>query len=122
MVIQLSESKRNQKLEIVHRTLDEELDIINLNRIPELIESLKVIAKDLGDAIYLPDFNRVEEMPPESYSCLGCGSTNLRTILIHEVSDVGEFPINPGPVYVKTCKACGHIYHVDEKGEECIIE
>ena len=122
MVIQLSESKRNQKLEIVHRTLDEELSVIDLNNIPELVESLKLIARDLGDAIYLPDFNHIDGIPPESYSCTGCGSTSLRTILMHEVSDVGEFPINPGPVYIKTCKACGHIYHVDESGKLCQVD
>ena len=113
---------RNQKLEIVHRILDEELSFIDLNNIPKLVESLKLIAKDLGDAIYLPDFNHVGNIPPESYSCPGCGSTNLSTILMHEVSDVDEFPTNPGPVYVKTCKACGHIYHVDESGKLCRVD
>ena len=122
MVIQLSESKRNQKLEIVHRTLDEELSFIDLNNIPEIVESLKLIVRDLGDAIYLPDFNHVTGIPPESYSCTRCGSTSLSTILMHEVSDVGEFPINPNPLYVKTCKACGHIYHIDESGKLCQVD
>ena len=112
----MSELKTNQKLEVVHRTLDEQLDIIDLNNIPELIESLKMIAKDLGDAIYLPDFNHVDGIPPESYSCPRCGATNLKTILMHEVPDMEEFPIDVGQIYVKTCKACGHIYHVDESG------
>lgn len=122
----MNESQK-QKLELTHRNLVEQLDFVDLNRIPELIEGLKIIAEDLGDAIYLPDFNHVVDLPPESYSCDKCGSTNLRTILMRETLEVDLKPTedeitNLGTIYIKTCQACGHIYHVDSAGKLCQVD
>lgn len=117
---------QKQKLEISHRLLNDQLNFIDLNNINEFVSSLKIIADDIGNAIYLPDFNDLVDLPVNSYLCPNCGSTNLKTVLTHKIksslesegSEKGKI-INTSQVYEKTCGACGQVFNIDRDGAIC---
>ena len=117
---------QTQKLEVAHRSLIDQLSFIDLHNIDEFILSLKMIADDIGNAIYLPDFNNIANLPVNTYSCPNCGSTNLKTVLIHGLKsslktkglDKGKI-INMNQIYEKTCRACSQVYKINQNGVIC---
>lgn len=109
------------KLEIAHKNLVEQLDLIDIDNMPGIIESLKLITKGLGNALYLPDFNNISGLPVESFSCDACGSTNIETTLTFKEPRPSSKGAKHGSVYMKYCNACKHTYHVDEAGKLCIV-
>lgn len=113
-------NKNKPALETIHRDLNDQVNFVSIKNFEVFLESLRTLVDDLGDAIYLPDFNNIGDEPIESYSCPLCGSTNLKTILMHKTS-VLEWQ-KTGKMNTthkrKTCMACGHLYYVDEHNKE----
>ena len=113
-------NKNKPTIETIHRDLNDQVNCVSINDVEGFLESLRTLVDDLGDAIYVPDFNNLGDEPPESYSCPVCGSTNLKTILMHETSAL-EWQTT-GKMNTthkrKTCMACGHLYFVDENNKE----
>lgn len=114
---------QKQKLETSHRDLIDQLNFADPHNIEEFIKSLKIIADDIGEAIYVPDFNNLGDLPANTFSCPTCGSTNLKTVLTHEIKSSSETKgsekgkiINTSQIYEKTCRACGQVYKIDQDG------
>lgn len=111
------------EVEVLHRTLVEEVENIKGEENVDIINKLRSIIKKLGDTLYLPNPQCISVLPREFYLCPECGSDDITTILTRETLQTDLRPVRDeiiclGNVYEKRCGNCGNIYHTNSIGKQ----